>query len=221
MTISDTTLDERFEPMARMVALITDFVPLGVVLVDRSRRVLSANRTARRMAEENDGLDLGRGQLTLDAKGARLDHLLAKVLDVDDATGPAIETCTVMRPSGKRPYRVLAVSLDAADDDARCPPDTACLFISDDEGSLYPEQKWLESLFGLTRTEARLASLLAGGATLEQATADMNIGMPTARTHLSRVLDKTGASRQAELVRIILRSPTLLLGPHGQASGPV
>jgi DNA-binding CsgD family transcriptional regulator len=35
----------------------------------------------------------------------------------------------------------------------------------------------------------------------------LRIGMPTARTHLSRILAKTGTRRQAELLRLLLRGP--------------
>lgn len=208
--LTDSEPDVRFEPMARMICMITDFMPLGVVVVERTRRVLWLNRVAKAMVRDNDGLSITSGALLVDLEAGRLNALIGAAVDRPEREAANALTCMVRRPSGRRPYRALVVGLDAV---------VACIFLSDDEGGLYPDQSWLRSLFGLTHAEARLASLLAGGATLEQVTADMNIGMPTARTHLSRVLEKTGASRQAELVRLILRSPTLLLGPAGRGVG--
>ena len=64
--------------------------------------------------------------------------------------------------------------------------------------------------FGLTPTEAAVAVevLEAHG---RQAAADrLPISLATARTHLAHVFDKTGTRRQAELVRLLLRSASAL-----------
>ncbi|MDZ7712587.1 MAG: hypothetical protein U5L06_05515 [Rhodovibrio sp.] len=42
-------------------------------------------------------------------------------------------------------------------------------------------------LYGLTRTQARLAAALADGATLQEAAGTLGIGLGTARTHLKAV----------------------------------
>jgi DNA-binding CsgD family transcriptional regulator len=61
-------------------------------------------------------------------------------------------------------------------------------------------------LFGLTMTEAALAASLATGDSVSQFAAARGIAEGTARLHLKRVLAKTGAARQSELVRRICRS---------------
>lgn len=61
-------------------------------------------------------------------------------------------------------------------------------------------------LFGLTMTEAALAADLAGGGTLQDFARTREIAEGTARLHLKRVLAKTGAGRQSELVRRIGQS---------------
>jgi DNA-binding CsgD family transcriptional regulator len=57
-------------------------------------------------------------------------------------------------------------------------------------------------LFGLTSTEARVVSQLVSGGGLTQAASRLNIARSTARYHLTHILEKTGAHRQAELVRV-------------------
>ena len=58
--------------------------------------------------------------------------------------------------------------------------------------------------FDLTATQARLALLLAEGATINQCAEAMGIKISTARTHLKSVFAKTGVKRQAELAILIL-----------------
>jgi DNA-binding CsgD family transcriptional regulator len=62
----------------------------------------------------------------------------------------------------------------------------------------------LRSHFGLTPAEARLALHLVAGETLRSAEVKLSISYETARTHLKNIFDKTGASRQAELVIAIV-----------------
>lgn len=62
----------------------------------------------------------------------------------------------------------------------------------------------LMDVYGLTRTEARLACELAHGTGIEDAAASLAMGVGTARTHLKQILQKTDTHRQAELVRLML-----------------
>ena len=58
----------------------------------------------------------------------------------------------------------------------------------------------LRELFGLTRTEAAVAEALARGASPETIAAEMGVGLATVRTHLKRILAKTGCMTRASLV---------------------
>ena len=68
----------------------------------------------------------------------------------------------------------------------------------------------IEKLFGLTPTEAYLASLLANGFTLQEAAIKLDITENTVRSYCKRIFAKMGINRQADLVRIILKSVALL-----------
>ena len=61
----------------------------------------------------------------------------------------------------------------------------------------------LAALFGLTDAEARLASALSAGHSLESAAAMLGIRQATARTELKSVFRKAGVSRQQDLVRLL------------------
>lgn len=64
--------------------------------------------------------------------------------------------------------------------------------------------KTLQSRYGLTPAEARLAIEIVRGNGRAAAARSCGVSMTTARTHLSRIFRKTGTHRQAELVRVML-----------------
>ena len=61
-----------------------------------------------------------------------------------------------------------------------------------------------KAVFGLSEGQFRLAALIAGGDGLQSAADQLGISINTARTHLSRLYDKTGVNSQTALVRLLL-----------------
>jgi DNA-binding CsgD family transcriptional regulator len=68
----------------------------------------------------------------------------------------------------------------------------------------------LVELFDLTPAQSRVAAALCGGRSLSEHAASEGISILTARTLLKRVQEKTETHSQAELVRLLLRSSTLV-----------
>jgi len=68
----------------------------------------------------------------------------------------------------------------------------------------------ISRLFGLTKSEARLASMLASGLTLTDAAVKLNLTESSVRTYSKKIFAKMGVGRQAELVRLIMKSVALL-----------
>jgi DNA-binding CsgD family transcriptional regulator/PAS domain-containing protein len=64
----------------------------------------------------------------------------------------------------------------------------------------------IATLFGLTPAEACLVAGLVAGYSLEQYAVRRGVSLGTVRGQLKQVLGKTGATRQAELVRLVLSS---------------
>ena len=60
-----------------------------------------------------------------------------------------------------------------------------------------------QTRFGLTRAEGRLLAALFEGCSVPQAAHRLGVARTTARTHLQRVFDKTGARRQGDLLRLV------------------
>lgn len=59
-------------------------------------------------------------------------------------------------------------------------------------------------IFGLSDAQHRIAGHIADGLSLDAAARAMDISVNTARTHLRRMFDKTGARNQAALLRLFL-----------------
>lgn len=65
--------------------------------------------------------------------------------------------------------------------------------------------------YGLTRAEARLTETLAAGASLHDASDQLNVSINTLRTQLCAVFTKTDTRRQSELLRLLLSGPFALV----------
>ena len=67
--------------------------------------------------------------------------------------------------------------------------------------------------FGLTAAEAAFTCEIVQGNGLRECASKIGISEATARTHLRRIFEKTGAKRQAELVRLVLASRPVIRRP--------
>lgn len=82
----------------------------------------------------------------------------------------------------------------------------AIVYLSGDRRSQADRCEQLADLFGLLPSEARLAWAIARGLSLQEAAQELGITIETARHYSKIIFAKTGARRQAELVRNILTS---------------
>lgn len=110
------------------------------------------------------------------------------------------------RTDGRRPLSITVIP-------ARSPgislfqSEPSVLICAIDPGAnvVVPEQR-LRDLFGLSRVEARLALQLLNGHDAKTAAKGLGLSYNTVRAHLVRMMAKTGTNRQAELIRIMMRS---------------
>jgi len=68
-----------------------------------------------------------------------------------------------------------------------------------------PEAR-LRELFGLTAAETKVALGLLTGSGPREIAEEIGVSFNTVRTHLARVLAKTGTRRQGELIRVLMRA---------------
>lgn len=201
-----------------------DVAPCPVAVLDGKGRLLGGNALAHHVLAVGDGLRLRRQavEAQLPGEGQRLVAAVAQAAALAEGTPrrksphppPAavqisrqhgrplgvvlipLRPSSLLREAGGRSARILAVIYD---------PDTAPTV----------NTALVAQLHGLTVTEALLASALAQGKSLAQFATERGCTQQTARTHLKRVLDKTGTHRQAELVTLLLGNAALRLNVVG------
>jgi DNA-binding CsgD family transcriptional regulator len=74
----------------------------------------------------------------------------------------------------------------------------------DSDAQLGRRLKTAKAVFNLSDGQTRLAELIAGGDGLKAAAETLGISINTARTHLTRLYEKTGVNSQTALVRLLL-----------------
>ncbi|WP_376087104.1 helix-turn-helix transcriptional regulator [Roseomonas sp. CCTCC AB2023176] len=199
-----------------------DGLPDAAFTLDAAGRVLRANAAGEAMLGAADGLVLSGGRLG--AGHADDDRALLAAIAGAVATARAKgeepgARLRVARPSGRSALILLVSPL----------PPACVLFSGADRPAVLvvahdPEApadaEALRDAFGLTAAEARLAVLIGSGAGLPDAAARLGVSRETARTHLARCFDKTGARSQAALARLSAAVPRRVWGPE-TSGGPL
>jgi DNA-binding CsgD family transcriptional regulator len=195
---------------------VLDRLPFGVVLLDGRGRSLLLNRAARDAVDASDGLTLARDG-SVHAAGAthgRLSRLIADACATGRGDGVAAGgTLLVARPSGKRAFAVLVTPLRVSDRRFGEPHPVAALFVSDPDRDGADPHEILCRLYGFTPAESAVAWLLLAGKRVTDITDALAVTANTVRTHVKRLLTKTGCRTQADLVRVLLSGPATLIAP--------
>ena len=196
-----------FDSTIQGVLAALDRMPIGVILLDRSGRPVAISRKAQEIVRQGDGFALGRdGPLASRASETRI--LRGFIASASESASSAAATpggvMTLSRPSAKSSYSILIAPLILRESTA-AKPGLTLLFISDPEDEIKVQPGSLRQLFCLTPAEARLTGLLLAGKTLAEVADLLGVSMNTARTHLKRILSKTGTHRQADLIRTCLK----------------
>ncbi len=188
----------------RFSSAFFESLPQAVFALDANGRLLFANGSARQQLRARDGLTIEAGQLRCAQPGdqVRLDVMIRS------ATRPSANLpaawLRLSRPSGRIPYAVFVSPLNLREDEELAAAEAKVLvMVHDPAQRRSADVEMLTSLFGLTQTEARLASALSGGHSVETSSSLLGMQPATARGHLKSVFRKTGVSRQQDLVRLL------------------
>lgn len=185
---------------------IFDCLDFGIVIVDRQRRPVYANRLAERLLKHGDGLTVSGGELkaaTLRESDALRQLIASAVSAATCRSLNAGDVMVVMRPSLGIPMAIQVCPIRWGVELCGMASAKALILIRNSETHPSLSDILLRKLYGLTSSEARLAIMISSGTTVQEAARILSISMNTARTHLKRIFSKTGTSRQAELVRVL------------------
>jgi DNA-binding CsgD family transcriptional regulator len=179
-----------------------ELVRHGAMLVAESGRLQLANHAALAILQKKDGISLAQTGLVADrASDTRLLHkLLQEAISSPQSGEPKESPITLVRRSAHSSLIVRVIPGPGLECWPGAEQRTALLKLYDRDLGLVVDQRALTTLYGLTRSEAALATQLMQGKSIEDAAAGLFISAHTARTHLKRVFMKTDTHRQPELV---------------------
>lgn len=176
----------------------------ALLLIDLDGAVLYANSSARRMSEMRQGMTIESGSLVFPFWSEDYRKIAAELIR---DRGADVRRFQIPRPSARQPYRAMMMKvLDAGALPIGVPVPSVAVIVVDHDAIPVPGPATLRDLFSLTPAEANVALGLARGHSVEEIAAGDGVSTETVRTHLKRVLSKTGTSRQGELISLILRS---------------
>ena len=213
------TLRRRIADLEKQKTAATDALDrwsLGVILLDAQGRVLLMNCRAEEIVRQRDGLTVEPEGLRagLADQTAMLRRLIRGAIQTICGNRAGIHTpggaLAISRPSLKRPLNILVTPMTRNPHLFMQAGAAAIVFVSDPEATEEADDDALRRLFGLSRAEANVASLLMQGKEVKQVSEELHVSLATTRTHLRSIFDKTGTRRQAELIHLVLQSPVSL-----------
>lgn len=182
---------------------VFEALPQAVFALDGNGLVLFANAAAEEVIGSCDGLRVEAGCLrcALPSEQAPLETRIRGA--IVPLGGCSSAWTRVSRVSGRLPYAVFVAPLHVADEDLLATEAKVLLVVHDPCARRNPDLHMLTAIYGLTETEARLASAISAGHSLESAAASLHMQIATARSHLKSVFAKLGVNRQQDLVRLL------------------
>jgi DNA-binding CsgD family transcriptional regulator/PAS domain-containing protein len=191
---------------ARAFTDVLDRLNAAVVMLYADGRISFANKAADAILRAGDGLLCRAAGLRAlarddDAQLRRAIELAIKSRSPQQATN----MCTIARPSGRRPYQLIAAPISREAVLAPSMSAGAMIFIIDPDASQTVPVERIARLLHLTPAEARLAAALAAGASLAEYAERASITPSTARWTLKQVLAKTGTEKQSALIALLLK----------------
>ncbi len=179
------------------------------IILDEQARVLSANPVAQILLEQGDGLSLKGQWLHIEGRdiNKELQQAVANIIRAQHQGEPSVvRALRVPRSSGRSDLGLVVRPVPVSKWSEGQSSPSAAIFISDPDLHESASRQTLAELFELTPAEANLAILLARGLSLAEVSDTQNVSQHTARAQLKSIFAKTGVSRQAELVRLVIKS---------------
>lgn len=184
-----------------------DALASAVLLVDSTLRIVHLNAAADKLLAAGDAISGRTGHLALVGQPrsqTALADAVGRLVAVHaiNALGHRGIGIPVQRSRGA-PLVAHVLPLPQGDLHSGLPQRAvAAVFVADAALPTRLPSDALALLYDLTPAETRVLELVAAGRSPAEVSAQLGVAPSTVKTHLLRVFDKTGCSRQAELVRL-------------------
>ena len=213
LEVSRITQALRFHYKAALAAL--DMIDVAICLLDTYGHVLLKNRRADELFSLQDGIWVdrsGRLQCRSEDTGQALRQaVVSACLLAEGENRNPVQEVEIPRASSTVPLFAIASALRDADIELEPGLTGAFLTIVDGTRSLTPEIDRMSAAYRLTKAEARVALLIAGGLTNREISERVEVGTETVKSQVSSILRKTGCRHRLEFVwRLYQFSPPIL-----------
>jgi DNA-binding CsgD family transcriptional regulator len=200
---------DQLEALRDALESALDWLPTGYLLVDREGRVLKMNRAAQAIVQRCDGLSM-RGKMLEASDGqaaVTLREAIRRASDGEVQSAAAVGGIVHLSRAHARPLTVILVPIHHGLPGHSVDPGVlVALLIPEVEVGRQKSGQFLRDLYGLTQREADIAADLLQGHRVSDIARLRELSVNTVRTHLKRLLEKTGTTRQADLLRVLVAS---------------
>jgi DNA-binding CsgD family transcriptional regulator len=192
----------RIDSRAAISAATLDVMAMPIFILDAKGHCIDTNAAADRLLAATRLIRISGGVLVIadqDARREVADAVRAAAAGANSPGRRAAVVALMLEENRRYAAEVIPLSRESERNGS-----LAALLLQE-IGKLQPlPDEILVKLYGLTRAEARLVTLLAQDLSLEDAAAALGVARTTAKTHLQRVFEKTGTNRQPQVVRLAL-----------------
>lgn len=180
-------------------------LPGAVLLCDGNRTLRYANHKAQTLMQESALWRVNTaGRLVWpEATAASMQRLQQHFSELcqGDGAGRRVQALEMRSPGDTVLVSLVRLSADSSPDPEQ---QLFAMFLCSAHSRPVPDVETLRLLFNLTRSEAKIARLLAQGRRTEDVSSELGISLATVSFHLRNLFQKTGVARQSDLVALVL-----------------
>ena len=194
---------------------VLDGLSAGMILVDASGRIVHTNNAGNAILDAGDFLRSVCGRLV--ASDLAINAALREILVAANAGDAALGVKGIALPlsahDGERYVaHVLPLTSGARREAGLAYNAVAALFIRKASLEPFSPPEVIGEMYKLTPTELRVLLAIVDIGGVPEVAAALGVAVTTVKTHLSRLFEKTGVARQADLVKLVAGFSTPLAG---------
>jgi DNA-binding CsgD family transcriptional regulator len=181
-----------------------DGLHAGVFLLDTSRRLVHANKAAKRLLASGNLVTVSRGLLQIRDKSAAA--VLLEACQSISRGGFGNEAIGLsLKSANGEAYTATALPLAGTMSRRAALPESAAIAVFIQRASLASAAPiaLLGETYGLTKAELRILEAIVENPSVPSAAAALGLSDRTVKTHLHSLFVKTGAHNQAELIKLV------------------
>lgn len=195
------------EHQSRSFAFTADKSSQKILFLSSDGKIMFANKGALAILDRNDGLTIQGNRLRANnqRENARLDKLIREAAATAHGykfgAGGCVSISRKAGPDIQLLITPLPMRISVAEGAA------VVLFVIDPLNHVASRNELLQSAFGLTAAEARLACMLSSGLSIEDIAHELTVTRNTLKTQMRNLYSKMGVSKQHQLTSLVLQFP--------------